>query len=94
MTDLPETWIERLAGRDAVDLKEEPQLCMEVLEAYTPIGFSLRLEEGSSIRRLEGGVEVEIVAALVPDEERLRDVTGALSRSFNTVEQTAEHDQL
>jgi hypothetical protein len=87
-------WLERLGDADDVDLAAVPEFAPELVTAFTPVGFSLRFEEGSYLARAGDGVRVVVDAALVPEEERYADVEGAISREIDTSAGTAEHSQL
>ncbi|MEJ7569145.1 MAG: hypothetical protein WKF41_12865 [Gaiellaceae bacterium] len=92
---LAEVWNERLGSRDGVDLAIEPTVCAEAAAAFSPVGFTVRFEEGSYLARVPNGFQLVVQASLLPEESGYEDVEGgAISREVNTAAKTAEHVQL
>jgi len=69
MSDLAVVWDRRLGARDRVDIRDEPDLVIEVLTAWTPNGLELDVLAGSELRRdPDEGLILTLTGEFVPGD--------------------------
>jgi hypothetical protein len=51
MSELADIWEDRLGRRERADIRDEPELVAEILDAWTPDGLGLDVLGGSELRR-------------------------------------------
>jgi len=69
MSELADVWDRRLGQRERADVRDEPELVIEVLGAWTPDGMRIDVLAGSELRRdPHEGLVLTLAAEFVPGE--------------------------
>jgi hypothetical protein len=94
MSELADVWDRRLSARERIDIRDEPELVVEVLTAWTPEGLGLDVLAGSELRRdPEEGLILTLSAALVPGDRGERG-HGSIERRLFLGSGVAQHIRL
>jgi hypothetical protein len=94
VSGLADVWDRRLGARERIDIRDEPELVVEVLTAWTPDGLGLDVLAGSELRRdPQEGLILTLSAELVPGDPGARG-HGSIERQLFLGSGVARHIRL